>query len=208
MNITKFATILLIIPCLISCYGNKSSKTTQSNNADYDIRLNDSIAAVNARLEEGNADGEKINAFLDAYISRHPNCFNNDIQRKKAGKELRSLLEKELENNPDFLSDIAVKFASMDKVKSTDNKGYKYLISFTCSSLQKTGKYNISFRIITALDEEEASNLIDNQKYYIQGKFISLSEKESINIRLDVFDDKTIEIGSIFIKEPIVTPAN
>ena len=38
-------------------------------------------------LEEGNADGEKINAFLDAYISRHPNCFNNDIQRKKAGKE-------------------------------------------------------------------------------------------------------------------------
>lgn len=88
------------------------------------------------------------------------------------------------------------------------NKGYKYLISFTCSSLQKTGKYNISFRIITALDEEEASNLIDNQKYYIQGKFISLSEKESINIRLDVFDDKTIEIGSIFIKEPIVTPAN
>ena len=136
MNITKFATILLIIPCLISCYGNKSSKTTQSNNADYDIRLNDSIAAVNAMLEEGNADGEKINAFLDAYISRHPNCFNNDIQRKKAGKELRSLLEKELENNPDFLSDIAVKFASMDKVKSTDNKGYKYLISFTCSSLQ------------------------------------------------------------------------
>ena len=128
--------------------------------------------------------------------------------KEKAGKELRSLLEKELENNPDFLSDIAVKFASMDKVKSTDNKGYKYLISFTCSSLQKTGKYNISFRIITALDEEEASNLIDNQKYYIQGKFISLSEKESINIRLDVFDDKTIEIGSIFIKEPIVTPAN
>ena len=141
-------------------------------------------------------------------MSKHPNCFNNDIQRKKAGKELRSLLEKELENSPDFLSDIAVKFASMDKVKSTDNKGYKYLISFTCSSLQKTGKYNISFRIITALDEEEASNLIDNQKYYIQGKFISLSEKESINIRLDVFDDKTIEIGSIFIKEPIVTPAN
>lgn len=34
-------------------------KTTQSNNADYDIRLNDSIAAVNAMLEEGNADGEK-----------------------------------------------------------------------------------------------------------------------------------------------------
>ena len=166
MNITKFATILLIIPCLISCYGNKSSKTTQSNNADYDIRLNDSIAAVNAMLEEGNADGEKINAFLDAYISRHPNCFNNDIQRKKAGKELRSLLEKELENNPDFLSDIAVKFASMDKVKSTDNKGYKYLISFTCSSLQKTGKYNISFRIITALDEEEASNLIDTEVLY------------------------------------------
>ena len=112
------------------------------------------------------------------------------------------------EKATDFLSDIAVRFASMDKVKSTDNKGYKYLISFTCSSLQKTGKYNISFRIITALDEEEASNLIDNQKYYIQGKFISLSEKESINIRLDVFDDKTIEIGSIFIKEPIVTPAN
>lgn len=61
-------------------------KTTQSNNADYDIRLNDSIAAVNAMLEEGNADGEKINAFLDAYISRHPNCFNNDIQRKKQEK--------------------------------------------------------------------------------------------------------------------------
>ncbi len=82
---------------------------------------------------------EKNKCFLDAYISRHPNCFNNDI-RKKAGKELRSLLEKELENNPDFLSDIAVKFASMDKVKSTDNKGYKYLISFTCSSLQKNRK--------------------------------------------------------------------
>ena len=60
MKITKFVTILLIIPCLISCYGNKSSKTTQSNNADYDIRLNDSIAAVNAMLEEGNADGEKM----------------------------------------------------------------------------------------------------------------------------------------------------
>ena len=86
----------------------------------------------------------------------------------------------------------------MDKVKSTDNKGYKYLISFTCSNLQKPESIIFLFRIITALDEEEASNLIDNQKYYIQGKFISLSEKESINIRLDVFDDKTIEIREYF----------
>ena len=83
MKITKFVTILLIIPCLISCYGNKSSKTTQSNNADYDIRLNDSIAAVNAMLEEGNADGEKINAFLDAYMSKHPNCFKLKVPKIK-----------------------------------------------------------------------------------------------------------------------------
>ena len=137
MKITKFVTILLIIPCLISCYGNKSSKTTQSNNADYDIRLNDSIAAVNAMLEEGNADGEKINAFLDAYMSKHPNCFNNDIQRKKAGKELRSLLEKELENSPDFLSDIAVSSLLWIKLKVPIIKDINILYPLPVAAFKK-----------------------------------------------------------------------
>lgn len=205
MNIAKYP-IFLIMLCLISCQSN-SSKKEKSSDINYDTRYTDSIAALEEILQEEKKDGEKINAFLDEYFSKHPNCFDNNIQREKAGKELRSLLMKELKNNPDFLSDIAVKFSSLDKVNSSDRKGYKYLISFNCSSLFSTGKYNISFRIITAVDEQKASNLKDNNKYYVKGEFINLSKKESIKLRLDTFDDKTIEIGDIFIKDPSITPA-
>ena len=205
MKITKSA-LIFIIPGLISCYGN-ASKTTNSNDTNYDILYNDSIAAVEDMLREGEEYGEKINAFLNEYISKHPDCFNNNIQREKAGKELHSLLKEKFESDPDFISDIPVEFAAIKKAKSSDNKGYKYLTSFTCSSLYRTGKYNISFSIITALSEEEASKLIDNNKYNIKGNFVDFSEKKSIKIGINTFDEKTIEIGGIFLKEPVITPA-
>ena len=205
MRITRFV-LILAIPFAISCNRN-SSKIAKSDDINDDIRYTDSIAAVEDLLMEKSREGEKINAFLDEYISKNPNWFNNTIQREKTGKELRALLEKKLKETPDFLSDIPVEFASIDKVKSTDNKGYKYLISFTRSSLDKTGKYYISFRIITAVDEEEkASSLIDNNKYYLKGEFIDFSEKKSFKISTGIFDTEVIEIGSIFIKNPVITP--
>lgn len=203
MRITK-AAILLIIPCFISCNGSNSSKTVKS---EEDILKEDSIAAVHAILQEMSEGGQKINAVFDEYFTEHPNSFNNDIQREKAGKELHSILKEQLKNNPDFLSDIAVEFASIDKVKSSDNTGYKYLVSFNRSSLNNTGNYAISFKIITSLNEEEASKLKDNHKYYVTGDFIDLAEKKTVEVRLNTFDEKTIEIGGIFLKNPIITPA-
>lgn len=154
-----------------------------------------------------NRGGQKINAVLDEYFTKYPNRFDNDIQREKAGKELHSILKEQLKNNPDFLSDIAVEFASIDKVKSSDNKGYKYLVSFSRSSLNNTGNYAISFKIITSLNEEDASKLKDNNKYYVKGDFIDLAEKKSLGVRLNTFDEKTIEIGGVFLKNPIITLA-
>lgn len=199
MKITKIA-ILLIIPCFISCSGN-SSKTVKSKE---DILKADSIAAVHAMLQEMSRGGQQINTVLDEYFTKCPNSFDNDIQREKAGKELHSILKEQLKNNPDFLSDIPVEFASIDKVKSSDNKGYKYLVSFSRSSLTNTGNYAISFKIITSLNEEDASKLKDNSKYYVKGDFIDLTEKKSISIRLNAFDEKTIEIGGVFLKNPTI----
>lgn len=202
MKITKIA-ILLIIPYFISCSGNPS-KTVKSEEENLKA---DSIAAVHAILEEMSRGGQQINAVLDEYFTKYPNSFDNDIQREKAGKELHSILKEQLKSNPDFLSDIPVEFASIDKVKSSDNKGYKYLVSFYRSSLTNTGNYAISFKIITSLSEEDASKLKDNSKYYVKGDFIDLAEKKSISISLDVFDEKAIEIGGVFLKNPIITLA-
>lgn len=204
MKIIRLA-FLLIIPCFISCY-EKTSKTAKSNDTDYDVSYNDSMAAVEALVGDREADGKNINAFLDEYISKHPNCFNNDIQREKTGKELHPLLKEKLKNNPSFLFDIPVKFAKIQKVKASDNKGYKYLTTFTCSSLRRTGKYNISFTIITALSEEVAATLIDDKEYYIKGSFLDFTEKKSFTIS-KFFDDETIEIGGIFLKDPFIIPA-
>lgn len=207
MRITRIA-ILLIIPCFISCNAN-SSQTAKSETvkSKEDILKEDSIAAVDEMLQEMIRGGQQINAVLDEYFTKCPNSFDNDIQRKKAGKELHSILKEQLKNNPGFLSDIPVEFASMDKVKSSDNKGYKYLVSFYRSMITKTGNYAISFKIITSLSEEDASKLKDHSKYYIKGDFIDLAEKESVSIELDIFDDKTIKIGGIFLKNPTITLA-
>lgn len=205
MKIAKLVFIFAI-PCMVSCSGN-SSKVVKCEDVSNDIRFADSIAAVEDLLMINSREGEKINAFLDEYISQHPDWFNNNIQREKTGKELHSLLKKKLKETPDFLSDIPVEFVSIDKVKSNDNTGYKYLVSFSRSVLDQTGNYYLSFKIITAVGEMQALNLIDNNKYYIQGEFIDFSEKKSFKIRKGVFDNEEIEIGSIFIKDPVITPA-
>lgn len=206
MNITKYSIILTIL-CLTSCYSNTPKKEKSSSNLNYNTHYIDSIAALENMLLGKKENGKYINAFLDEYFSKHPNCFDNSIQRKKAGKELRSLLITKLKDNPDFLSDIAVKFTLLIEGNSTDNRGNKYLTTFERRSFTSTGKYNISFRIITALNEQEASKLIDNNKYYIKGKFVKLSKKESIDLSVYVGDKKTIEIGDIFIKDPSISPA-
>ena len=213
MKLIKYV-IILIIPCLFSCNGNSNKadksndETTENSNnlSDADMRAADSIAAVQAMLAEENAGGEKINAFLDEYFSKHTNSFDNDIQRKKAGKELHALLKEKLKSDPNFLSDIPVELSSMDKAQSSDGKGYKYLISFNRSSLSRTGNYYISFKIITTLSEQDAANLKDNSKYYVKGDFVDFSEKKEFKIGLNVFKDKEIEIGGIFLKNPTVTP--
>lgn len=201
MKIIRSA-ILLIIPCFIACNGN-SSKVVKTED---EIRYADSIAALDEMLEEMSQSGQKINTVLEEYFAKYPNSFDNDIQREKAGKDLHSILKEYLKNNPAFLSDIPVEFVSIDKAKSSDNNGYKYLVSFTRSSLIRTGNYAISFRIITSLNEEEASKLKDNNEYYIKGDFVDFAEKKTLSIGLNVFAEKEIEIGGIFLKNPTVTP--
>lgn len=214
MRITRIA-ILLIIPCFISCNSNSPqtaklkairSQTVKSETVKSreSILKADSIAAV---LQEMLRGGRQITVVLDEYFTKCPNCFDNDIQKEKACKELHSILKEQLKKNPGFLSDIPVEFVFMNKVKSSDNKGYKYLASFYRNTSIYTGNYAISFKIITSLSEEDASKLKDYSKYYIKGDFIDFAEKKLVRIGVDMFDKKTIEIGEIFLKNPTITLA-
>lgn len=157
----RHSFLLLFLLILSACV-----QTSRHNSED----------SVVTSTEEANASASAkqyvIAQIVDSVISANPDYLNNDIKRKKVAKEIQSAVISAITADHNVLTEIPLSYEMMMQ------KGNKYIIKFELSNIGSSGtrisdKYDIYFNVFTELSEDEASELIDKQKYYLSFESIS-----------------------------------
>lgn len=116
-----------------------------------------------------------LSEFLDDFLGKNWENFDNEVARKKMAKNLLEQLGQKLKENPDFISDIPVQFTEL-----MDKGNGKYIVKFEHSQYNNcpeiSAGFKVSFRIFSVVNEDVANKLVDKRLYCIKGKYRGLVE--------------------------------
>lgn len=110
--------------------------------------------------------------IVDSIIAANPDYLSNDIKKKKVAKEIQSKVLAAVAADHNVLTEIPLSYEMMMQ------NGSKYIIKFELSNIGKSGtqisdKYDIYFNVFTEMTEDEASALVDKQKYHLSFESVS-----------------------------------
>ena len=110
--------------------------------------------------------------IVDSIIAANPDYLSNDIKKKKVAKEIQTKVLAAITANHNILTEIPLSYEMMMQ------NGSKYIIKFELSNIGNSGtrisdKYDIYFNVFTEMTEDEASALVDHQKYHLSFESVS-----------------------------------
>lgn len=135
----------------------------------------------NPRGNTENPTNVTIAPLVDSLLSTMPNAMNNDITRKAFADTIAAHVNKYKGGKLPFLSELPVTFHYSEPF------GKRQFETFDFAPDKNAGRVfvqfiykedypdrGLGFSIITALDTEQAANLVDGRQYIIDGTFAGL----------------------------------
>ena len=133
----------------------------------------ESVAVATDEVNNSSSSNQYVIAnIVDSVIAAHPDYLSNDIKKNKVAKDIQTAVLSAITADHNILTEIPLSYEMMMQ------KGNKYIIKFELSNIGTRGtsisdKYDIYFNVFTEMSEEEASDLIDKQKYHLTFESIS-----------------------------------
>lgn len=117
---------------------------------------------------------KRIKTFIDNFISANPNYLNNEITKKEAAQQLANEFTTFAKHDTlAYIADLPTQYYAMAAYEGDT----LYVVKFYYPGLSNNDcvskEYTLSYRVISILPKKEAIKLIDNQKYYLSGSFVS-----------------------------------
>lgn len=120
-----------------------------------------------------------LDRFIDSLLIEYPNALNNDVTRSALADTIKSRMNAFCGSELPFLSECPVVFYYSELFPprtfetfdfAPDKNADKVMAQFVYQDISESRA--ICFSILTALTKEAASTLIDEQKYFVKGKFL------------------------------------
>lgn len=119
-----------------------------------------------------------IETWVSQYVQEHPNCFNNEITKEQASKDLLKAVE---DSTTNFFDGIPVELRSINKTgKKTMAQFGSYLISNGLNFREPIGE--VDFDIVVAVPDSVVSNLKEKELYALKVKKIGRLNIDAANI--------------------------
>lgn len=119
-----------------------------------------------------------IESWVSKYVQEHPNCFNNDLTKEQASKDLLSAIE---DSSTNFFDGIPVELKSINKTgKKTMAQFGSYLISNGLNF--KDPIKEVDFDIVVAVPDSIVPNLNEKELYALKVKKIGRLNIDAANI--------------------------
>ena len=152
--------------------------------------------------------------FWYEYAIQNPECFNNDVTKKKSADKLYKEFIDSIKVNNTLIKDLPVKFYAFRPY----GRG-KYICKFVCMGYNKVNityektygeKYDVAIDIFTIVDEETITSYKENTMYYINDyDFVGEGNKQNIWIgnyklhqesNISTFDEYNLQLSCIVVK--------
>lgn len=127
-----------------------------------------------------------LKALVDSCVKTQPNAMNNDITMSILADSIKKTIQNYIGDTLPFLTEMPLKY-EMNLEYPTDyydsEKAGKYIVKFTYSELlneiQLSKEYEIEFQVLTIMDKQTASKLINDSLYFVNGKFIDFANNSA-----------------------------
>lgn len=161
-----------------------------------------------------------LTTWLDDFLSKHSDCFDNDIKTEEAENFLAvDFLLSQLGDSIDCVTQIPVKFNDMLKYNNN-----KYLLKFVAdkytTDLKLSDKYDASLTVLAFVDKKTASQLVEGKLYFIDGSCHSYADSKHLqlpsgavfnlatpSLKKSAFDGVQVDLGILLVTDLTFRPA-
>ena len=151
----KKGLYIFIICCLAIVSCESSSQHNSANNQQND-----------SEYEE---DHYLIENIIDSCFSEMPNVMNNDMTKQVFADTLKTRIQKYRGKSLAFLKEIPMQYEMCLPYEGNKYYVVKFSTNFDFD------KYEMSFQVLTKMEKDQMTNLIDKNLYYIDGTFVDFA---------------------------------
>lgn len=179
----KIISILGLATILSACANSENGDTTEMAVTDEIVVSDDN---------DMSAENFVLVNIVDSIIKANPDYMDNEIKRKKVARAIQEEFIAAVRKDHEALTQIPLTYKMMRA------KGNKYIVKFELSNIGSSGtrisrNYDIYFNVFTEMTEDEAMDLVSNNKYHLT--FSSID---------DVSNKLVLPSGETFVDNPTV----